>query len=214
MAVQGKPTDHRVMDHRLERLIFFSDAVFAIAITLLVIEIHIPHLTTLTNREALDALYALWPSFFGFALSFVVIGRFWIGHNFAMANVVTYSTKLLWPNLLLLMAIAFMPFATAFMSSNIGQLVPTAFYNAVLIISALLSLRVVIIARTLWPEAERRGDGLLMGARGISVALAAASALALTFYTPIFSQLAMASIPLWEKLAARILQARRSANHA
>lgn len=208
-----KPMDHAIMDHRLERLIFFSDAVFAIAITLLVIEIHVPHLTG-DVTEAQQALIALAPSFFGFALSFVVIGRFWMGHHSAMSNVAGYSSKLLWPNLQLLMAIAFMPFATAFMSANIGQLVPTAFYNAVLMVSALLSLRVVTKARALWSVAERHGAWLLMGSRGIGVALGAASALALTFYTPIFSQLALVTIPLWQRLAARILHARRSADHA
>ena len=208
-----KPMDHAVMDHRLERLIFFSDAVFAIAITLLVIEIHVPHLTG-DVAEALRALTALAPSLFGFALSFVVIGRFWIGHHAAMANVECYSPKLLWPNLHLLMAIAFMPFATAFMSANIGQLVPTAFYNAVLIISALLSLRIVTMARALWPVAERHGEWLLLGSHGIGVALGAASALALTFYSPIFSQLALITIPLWQRLAARILHARRSPGRA
>lgn len=203
--------DHGVMDHRLERLIFFSDAVFAIAITLLVIEIRVPHLTTDTADDALRALRALLPSFFGFALSFVVVGRFWMGHHSAMANVAGYSAKLLWPNMMLLMAIAFMPFATAFMSANIGQLVPTAFYNATLMITALLSWRVVSMARELWPESERNGDWLWMGSRGIGVSLGAASALALTFVTPIYSQLALASMPLWQRLAARVLRARRSA---
>jgi len=199
------------MDHRLERLIFFSDAVFAIAITLLVIEIRVPHLTIGTPDEALQALRGLLPSFFGFALSFVVIGRFWMGHHSSMANVAAYTPKMLWPNLMLLMAIAFMPFATAFMSANIGQLVPTAFYNATLMVTALLSWRVVSMARNLWPESERNDDWLRMGSRGIGVALGAASALALTFVTPIFSQLALASMPLWQRLAARVLRARRAA---
>ena len=203
--------DHGMMDHRLERLIFFSDAVFAIAITLLVIEIRIPHLTIDTPAEALQALRTLLPSFFGFALSFVVIGRVWIGHHSAMANVAVYTPKLLWPNLMLLMAIAFMPFATAFMSANIGQLVPTAFYNTTLMVTALLSWRVISMALNLWPEGERGDDWLWMGSRGIGVSLGAASALALTFITPIYSQLALATMPLWHQLAARMLRARRSA---
>lgn len=203
--------DHAVMDHRLERLIFFSDAVFAIAITLLVIEIRVPHLANLRTDDALQALLDLQPSFFGFALSFLVIGRFWMGHHAAFANVAEYDPKLLWPNLLLLMAIAFTPFATAFMSSNIGQLVPTAFYNAALIITALLSWRVVTMARSMWPLSERDQDWQQMGSRGMGVALGAASALALTFVTPIFSQLALATIPLWQRLAARMMRTRGEA---
>ncbi len=202
--------DHAVMDHRMERLIFFSDAVFAIAITLLVIEIRIPHLSTGTADEALRALLALFPSFFGFVLSFVVIGRFWMGHHSSMANVAVYAPKLLWPNLMLLMAIAFMPFATAFMSANIGQLVPTAFYNATLMVTALLSWRVVSMARDLWPESERNDEWLWMRSRGIGVSLGAASALALTFVTPIYSQLALATMPLWQRLVARVLRTQRA----
>jgi uncharacterized membrane protein len=211
MQSKSAAMDHSVMDHRMERLIFFSDAVFAIAITLLVIEIHVPHLALGSVDDAQTALLALLPSFFGFALSFVVIGRFWVGHHSAMANVAGYSPGLVWPNLMLLMGIAFMPFATAFMSANIGQLVPTVFYNATLMITALLSWRVVSLARQLWPENERKGDWLWMGSRGIGVSLGAASALALTFVTPIYSQLALASIPLWQRLAARALRAQRSA---
>ena len=199
------------MDHSLERLIFFSDAVFAIAITLLVIEIHVPHLTSFRSDEAWQALVDLQPSFFGFALSFLVIGRFWMGHHSAMANVAAYTPRLLWPNLLLLMAIAFMPFATAFMSSNIGQLVPTAFYNAALIVTALLSWRVVTLARSLWPIEQRNADWQQMGSRGLGVALGAASALALTFVTPIFSQMALISIPLWQRLAAQVMRTHSSA---
>ena len=199
------------MDHKLERLVFFSDAVFAIAITLLVIEIHVPHLTSTRTDDALHALLELLPSFFGFALSFLVIGRFWIGHHSALSKVETFTPKLLWPNLLLLMAIAFMPFATAFMSSNIGQLVPTVFYNAMLMVTALFSWRVVTLARSLWPQSERDADWEQMGSRGVGVALGAASALALTFVTPIFSQMALATIPLWQRLAARMMRNRRGA---
>ena len=210
MSKRAKPTGTEV-DHPLERLVFFSDAVFAIAITLLVIEIHVPHLTSWTNEEAVQALYDLLPSFFGFTLSFLVIGRFWMGHHSALAKVKAYTPRLLWPNLLLLMAIAFMPFATAFMSSNLGQLVPTLFYNATLMVTALLSWRLVAIVSALWPEADHDGDWQQMGSRGLGVALGAASALALTFLSPIFSQLALMTIPLWQRLAARfVVRARHS----
>jgi uncharacterized membrane protein len=178
------------MDHRLERLIFFSDAVFAIAITLLVIEIHVPDLN---GSEG----------FFGFALSFLVIGRFWIGHHNAMGHVATYTQRLVWPNLLLLMAIAFMPFATAFMSQNIGQLVPTAFYNGVLLVTALLSWRLVSMATTLWAPGHEGEDPHVMRTRGLGVALGAATALAFTFVSPIMSQMALITIPFWQMMLAR-----------
>lgn len=191
------------MDHRLERLIFFSDAVFAIAITLLVIEIHIPDLRDAAPGEALSELAHLWPSFFGFALSFLVIGRFWIGHHHAMGHVAVYTPRLVWPNLFLLMAIAFMPFATAFMAQNIGQLVPTIFYNSVLLVTALLSWRLVSMATALWAPGHEGEDPHVMRTRGLGVALGAATALAFTFVSPILSQMALVTIPLWQMLLAR-----------
>jgi uncharacterized membrane protein len=190
------------MDHPLERLIFFSDAVFAIAITLLVIEIHVPDLTG-DAEHALEELRHLLPSFFGFALSFLVIGRFWIGHHNAMSHVAAYSPRLLWPNLFLLMAIAFMPFATAFMAQNIGQLVPTVFYNLTLLVTALLSWRLVTLSTSMWGANADADQILLMRTRGKGVVLGACSALLLSWATPIFSQMALATIPLWQMLLAR-----------
>jgi uncharacterized membrane protein len=194
------------MDHRLERLIFFSDAVFAIAITLLVIEIHVPDLDG-TWAQAREELLHLIPSFFGFALSFLVIGRFWIGHHNAMGHVASYTPRLLWPNLFLLMAIAFTPFATAFMAQNIGQLTPTLFYNSTLLVTALLSWRLVSMATALWAPGHEGEDPRVMRTRGLGVALGAATALAFTFVSPLASQVALITIPLWQMLLAR--RARR-----
>ena len=108
------------MDHKLERLVFFADAVFAIAITLLVSELHVPHFEHRGTQAALAQLAGMWPSLFGFVLSFLVIGRFWMGHHSAFSGVSQFSPRLMWPNLLMLMAIAFMPFITGLMSQNSG----------------------------------------------------------------------------------------------
>ncbi len=196
--------DHR-LEHQVERLIFFSDAVFAIAITLLVIEIHVPHLDKAQPTTALLALESLLPSFFGFVLSFLVIGRFWIGHHSALGGVQHFSSRLLWPNLILLMSIAFMPFATAFMAQNIGQLVPTAFYNGALLVTALLSWRAANVAYDLWPESNaEKIEFRTLRLRGLGVALGAATALVVTFVTPLWSQLALLTMPVWQALIRKI----------
>ncbi|MGH6786988.1 MAG: TMEM175 family protein [Novosphingobium sp.] len=191
-------------DHSTERLVFFSDAVFAIAITLLVIEIHIPDLRHYDGPDW-GALAELIPSFIGFVISFLVIGRFWVGHHGALSRVDTFSPRLVWPNLVLLMAVAFMPFATGFMSRNFGMVVPTAFYNAMLLVTALLSARVVGIATRLWPEPDG-AEAKLMRMRGFGVALGAAVAFALAFVVPMWSQLGLVTIPLWIRLLQRKAQ--------
>ena len=194
-------------DHPLERLIFFSDAVFAIAITLLVIEIHVP------TREAAavaggygPALLHLGPSFFGFGVSFLVIARFWMGHHAAFSQCGHFDSRLLWPNTLLLMAIAFMPFATAFMAQNLGTLVPTLFYNGVLLVTAILSTNVIRIVTQ--PGMLRADADQAVVARfptmGWAVALGAATALALTPLAPQFSQIGLLTIPLWRLLLQSI----------
>jgi uncharacterized membrane protein len=192
-------------DHPLERLVFFSDAVFAIAITLLVIEIHVPHLERGANAAAWNALLGLAPSFFGFVLSFLVIGRFWIGHHTAFAMIDHYDGRLAWPNLLLLMCIALMPFASAFMSANLGEFVPTLFYNLMLLLTAVLSRWVIGIASgpaLLRADADP-GVPAMLRSRGLGVILGAATAVTFTFVSPVLSQIALVSIPFWQRLLNR-----------
>jgi len=191
------------MDHKLERLIFFSDAVFAIAITLLVIEIHVPHLDNASDAAALQQLVDLWPSFFGFALSFLVIGRFWMGHHAALSAVPGFSQALMWPNMVMLMAIAFMPFVTAFMSQNRGQFVPFATYHLFLALTGFLSYRVVSIATTLWAE-HAAEEHWAMRSRSLGVVAGGLTAFACAFVSAPLSPIALATIPLWTRIIRRI----------
>lgn len=131
---------------QLERLKAFSDAVFAIAITLLVIEVHVPRLDTLDDAAYLAALAHLVPSFMGFMLSFLTIGALWVAHHRLFGVLEGYEPRLMWPNMLLLMVIAFMPFATALMSSNPLARVPEVFYSATLLAAGLLQLLLFRVA--------------------------------------------------------------------
>jgi uncharacterized membrane protein len=121
---------------QLERLAFFSDAVFAIAITLLVIEIRLPELEGEASLSG--ALVALFPKFIAFLVSFFVIGRFWIGHHNAFSHMKTCDNKLVLRNLLFLMTIAFMPFPTALISEYGGNGLAFSVYTGWLTFSGLL----------------------------------------------------------------------------
>ncbi|TMD60506.1 MAG: DUF1211 domain-containing protein [Chloroflexi bacterium] len=104
--------DRRVFG--LERLVFFSDAVFAIAITLLVIDLRLPDLGDhVSNQQLSAALGALVPRIFAYALSFWVIGLYWLAHWRRYQYIERVDETLIALNLLLLGLVAFMPFPTA-----------------------------------------------------------------------------------------------------
>ena len=86
-----------------ERLVFFSDAVFAIAVTLLVLEIRSPEDT----RHLLNDLAALWPSYLSYAISFLLIGQVWANHHVMFDHIRAADRTVLFLNTLLLMDIAF-----------------------------------------------------------------------------------------------------------
>ena len=124
-------------EFQLERLILFTDAVFAIAITLLIIEIKVPELH---GEEATDAalvsyLFHLIPKFAGFIISFGLIGMYWTRHHFLFGFVVDYTPKLIGLNMLFLFSIVLMPFSTGIFGeysvpSSIGLKTPLIFYVA------------------------------------------------------------------------------------
>lgn len=189
----------------LERMMLFSDAVFAIAITLLVIDLHAPTLP----RGASDiaqwhGLAALIPNFFGFALSFFVIGQFWVGHHNAFALAGRADARLLWPNLMLLMFIVGLPFVTAYLSANFGERVPTLCYNLYLVATALLNMRLgrLITAPPFVMTAEVAARVRRLRDGSTAVVIAGVIAVALSYVEPRFSQIALVTMPLWRRCLA------------
>jgi uncharacterized membrane protein len=119
----------------LERLIFFSDAVFAIAITLLVLEIRLP-----TNVEAAnlaDHWGALIPEIASYGLSFFVIGAYWIAHHRLYEFIIRYDSRILWLNLLLLLFVAFIPFPTSLVSEAAHTLGVNVLYSTTITLTGL-----------------------------------------------------------------------------
>ncbi|MCW3848638.1 TMEM175 family protein [Sphingomonas sp. LB-2] len=194
--------------HALERLIFFSDAVFAIAITLLVIEIHVPELHDghFSDLDFIAELAQLTPNFIGFFTSFFVIGAFWAGHHRAFDCARHWNPRLIWPNLMMLSAIAAMPFFTAFSSKYYGHRVPVALYCSWLLLTALLNIRVValVTAPAIAGEEMTPARRWAIRQRGIGVALGAATAVVVSLFAPPFGQPAIMSIPFWMLLLRRI----------
>ena len=121
-------------EFQLERLILFSDAVFAIAITLLVIEIKIPEIprNIVTDNILGEKLLELIPKFIGFLISFLLIGQYWTVHHRMFGYVTNFTQRLVWLNILFLLAVALMPFSTGFYSEYAGLpiITPVIFYTS------------------------------------------------------------------------------------
>ena len=198
-------------EHGLERLIFFSDAVFAIAITLLVIDIHVPQLPMGSPDSAYwIALFNEGPEFLGFFLSFFVIGSFWAGHHRAMSLASHYAPALTMPNLIFLSSIAAMPFFTSFASANPMMRVPALCYCGWLLLTAILNrrLQAVVTRPPIVADDATYGQIQLIHQRGTSVILGAALATVMSIIVPVLGQVMLASIPLWRLLLRRIAERR------
>ena len=104
---------------QIERIAFFSDAVIAIAITLLIIEIKAPHIEHGTSfSEQINQLKHLIPEFISFFISFAIIISQWVKHHELFGNIVNYDKKLITINSLFLFAIAIIPFSTSYFAHN------------------------------------------------------------------------------------------------
>src|ERR671930_1895198 len=132
-AGADSPSVHR--DPR--RLVAFSDAVFAISITLLVLEIRPP--ADYTNL--LHGLLALWPSYLAYAVTFLFIGQVWANHHVMFDHIRVADRVILLLNTLLLMAVAFLPFATSVLAGALhdghGERTAVVFYNLAFDVTAL-----------------------------------------------------------------------------
>lgn len=95
----------------LDRIIFFSDAIFAIVMTLLILDIPVPEIAPgLAQAELPSRVLELWPKFFSYVLSFLVIGTYWLAHHGTYRYIESYDRGLMWLNLLFLLSISFVPF--------------------------------------------------------------------------------------------------------
>jgi uncharacterized membrane protein len=149
--------DGRVEQKRSsERLVFFTDAVVAIALTLLVLPLTdlVPELVT-EHKPAVEAITGNWPKIFSFVLSFAVIGRFWFVHHRVFEHVRAYSTALVRVNFVWLLTIVVLPFPTELIGAYESERFTVVFYLATLLASSLSHTALMLIVRR---DPEVRGD--------------------------------------------------------
>lgn len=149
-----------------DRLPAFSDGVIAIAITLLVLDLTVPEVPSGTPSDVARALvFEQWNDFFGYVLSFLVIGLYWTLHRRVFVHIETHDRGVLWLNLLFLLLVAFVPFATSVFSRY-----PDRF--GVSVLAAVLGLTGLSLT-LLWTYASRNSlleSGLTSRVVGIQAA--------------------------------------------
>ena len=123
------------------RLEAFSDGVIAIIITIMVLELKVPH------GDDLSALSELWPVFLSYVLSFIYVGIYWNNHHHLLHTVQRVDGRILWANLHLLFWLSLTPFTTGWMGENHFAAVPVAIYGVDLLAAAIaytILVRVII----------------------------------------------------------------------
>ena len=152
--------DDEAAEEGIGRILALSDGVFAIAMTLLILEIAVP--ATTSDAGLPHALLTLWPQYLAYVLSFVVIARFWVAHHQVFRLIARYDAVLMWLNLLLLMFVAFLPFPTAVLGKHSGSPAAAVLYAAAVVLAGTTST-------AYWWYASGRGSLLRPDVRAAQV---------------------------------------------
>jgi uncharacterized membrane protein len=181
------------------RLEAFSDGVLAIIITIMVLELKVPH------GDTLDSLRPLLPVYLSYVLSFVYVGIYWNNHHHLLHTVRTVTGGVLWANLHLLFWLSLLPFSTGWMGENHFAAMPSALYGLNLLLAAIayyvLQLRIMhadgpdsLLARAVGGDWKGKLSPLLY-----------LTAIVSTFWLPWVAQLLyVAAALLWLKPDTRI----------
>ncbi|MBU0731945.1 DUF1211 domain-containing protein [Patescibacteria group bacterium] len=135
-----------------DRIIYFSDAVFAIAITILILQIEIP--TSANNSELVGDVLDMWPLIFSYLISFLVIGRYWFNHLHLCNYLKRVDRKWAMLNLAFLLSITFIPFPTEMYGTHPEKGFALALYALSISLAALLG-------GLLWRYAYKNADDLV-----------------------------------------------------
>ena len=183
--------DEAAEEESIGRVLALSDGVFAIAITLLILDIALPPKTS--DAGLPNALLALWPRYFAYVVSFVVIARFWVIHRLTFQLIARDDAVLVWLNLLLLMFVAFLPFPTAVLGKHNGVPAAAVLYAAAVILAGVASA-------ACWWYASGRGNLLrpdvgraqvrALRARGLASPVFFALTLPIALFAPYVAEIA------------------------
>jgi len=181
-----KARDDHNAHRQFERLVFFSDAVFAIAITLLVLDLRAP-------AGPLDeqAWREIFPKVLGFGISFFVIGIYWMAHHELFGSLESEDGPLKVANLAFLASIVFLPFPTSVIAEGVPTTTGAVLYAGSVAAVGFLLTALALAARTpaLMQEGETRGGTARFVCRTLPVPLVFILSIPLAFYSPIWAML-------------------------
>ncbi len=171
----------------LDRIVTFSDGVFAIAITLLVLNIETPEIpANLIAEELPGRLLDLWPKFLSYVISFLIILTYWIAHHSIFSAIRGYDRKLIWLNSLVLMCVAFLPFPASLFGEYGDQPLVVAIYAGSLAITRLLLTAVWWYASSGRRLVDRDLDATMIKAyrlRGLAISLIFLLSIVISFFS-------------------------------
>lgn len=134
--------------HSNERLMAFSDGVFAITITLLVLEVKVPELVSTAHAALPDELWHLVPKILSHLISFIVLGMYWVAHHNMFAHIKRHDHVLLWLNILFLLCTASIPFPTGLLSEYPDEQISIILYALILALTGIVMLLIWWYANT------------------------------------------------------------------
>jgi TMEM175 potassium channel family protein len=173
------------------RLEAFSDGVFAIIITIMVLELRPPQGTTL------DDLRELWPVFLAYVLSFVNVGIYWNNHHHLFQAVRVVDGRVLWANLFLLFWLSLFPFTTAFMGENHFASLPLALYGSVLLMAGVAYYILERFLIRIQPPGTQLQEAVGIELKGITSVVAYLVAIATAFVLPTISLIIIVGVAVW-----------------
>ncbi len=186
-----------------------SDGVFAIVLTILVLELKVPH--GLEHKSLGEAIHELRPTFLAWIVSFLITGMYWVAHRDLFARVRTVNRDLVWLNLLFLLPCALIPFAASVLGEYPDESKAIQVYGIVVIVVSVMRLLlywfIVRHPALLWPGSvsDRSALGLVLGLVPVVIYVIA---IAVGYVSPTVSVILFLSVPALYFLAVTIARDR------
>ena len=189
----------------LDRIVFFSDAVFAIAITILVLDIRVPE--GLSPAELPAQLLDLGPRYVSYVISFLVLAIYWQAHHKVFKPITGYDGTLVWLNVLFLMAVAFLPFPTSLLGEYSEEQISVVIYAVNAAVASLLLVAISWYATSnhhlVGPDLDDE-ENRIRRVQGLAVPVVFLLSIGVSFFSPIAAMYSWLLLSVTDPLLRRL----------